>query len=199
MALNFPSSPSAEQIYIDDSNITWKYDGIKWGVIKSTGYKTYSGISAKLSTDFYPTSTSTALPWDSISINIGDYIEYTEPTKIIFRESAFYRINISLLTGSEGSSYTINIKKNNNIILSTITTSINQFINYDEILVLTANDYIEVYVEDTSSAGTINSIASKLEVTKIGLTVGSSAEVFSGVKALLSSNQATTSSSAPII
>lgn len=198
MALNFPSSPAQDQVYVDDNNINWQFDGVKWNVIKSTAYKTYNGITAGITSAFAATATATAISWDNITINVGDYYEEGYPSRIIIRSTAFYRINFSTVTGSQGSAYTITIKRNNTVTLSTTTITRNQFINYDEILELSTGDYIEVFVSETEAAGTFLSGSTKIEVTRVGLSTGTAAEVFSGARVKVDSTYSTTASPAGI-
>lgn len=190
MALNFPSSPTNGQIYTDDNNISWQFDGVKWNVASSTSYNLYNGVKAGLTTNFAATSTLTAVSWDNIFINIGDYYSAGTPSKILIQTTGFYRINFSATTGSSGSTYTIQVKKNGTFTLSSTTITINQYINYDEIMELSAGDYIEVYVSETLSSGSLLS-STTMEVTRAGLSAGSAAQVFSGARAKIDATYST--------
>lgn len=191
MALNFPSSPSNGQVYTDDNNISWQFDGVKWDVTKSQAYKLFNGVKAQLSTNFALTDTVTAISWDDIEYDIGDYHETNTPTRLIIRSAGFYRINAAVTTSSSGAAFTVEIKKNGTTTLSSATISVNQYVNYDEILELTTNDYIEVCVSDSISSGAVVASGSYFEINKVGTTVGTAAEIFSGARAKIDSTYAT--------
>lgn len=197
MPLNFPSSPTNGQTYTDDNAVVWEFDGVKWNVITGTANKAFSGAKIKLSSNYSVTSTNTAISFDTEVIDTDSYFFNSSPQKITITKNAFYRINLSLYTGSLGASYTVTIKKNGLTTLSSTIISPNQYTNYDEIVELLSGDYIEVYVSESSSIGTLLP-ASFLEITRVGLFSGTSvpsAEAFSGVRGILTSDYSTTNTS----
>lgn len=197
MPLNFPSSPTNGQTYTDDNAVVWEFDGVKWNVITGTANKAFSGAKIKLSSNYSVTSTNTAISFDTEVIDTDSYFFNSSPQKITITKNAFYRINLSLYTGSLGASYTVTIKKNGSTTLSSTIISPNQYTNYDEIVELLSGDYIEVYVSESSSIGTLLP-ASFLEITRVGLFSGTSvpsAEAFSGVRGILTSDYSTTNTS----
>lgn len=198
MALNFPSSPITNQTYTDDNNITWIFDGVKWEVYANTHFKLFDGVKCKIATDYNLTDTSTAISFDNIEIDVGDYHSSILPTRVTINKTGFYRINLSLFSSSIGAAYNVSIKKNGTTELSSAAFSPSQFINYDEILELNSGEYIQVYVSETSSTGAILSSGFTLEVTREGLTLGSIEETFSGVKTIID-NEYFTSDSATAI
>jgi len=198
MALTFPGTPSNGQVYTDDNNISWQFDGVKWEVSQTASYKTFNGIKIGLDSDFNATATSTAISWGTASIDVGDYYSVSTPTRINVPSTGYYRINFSTKTSASGSSYTIAIKRNGTITLSTTTITINQFINYDEIIELSAGDYIEVYVSDQLSSGALLASSTVMEVTRIGLSSGTAAETFSGARAKITGVYSTSSSAVAI-
>ena len=191
MALNFPSSPTNGQVYTDDNNISWQFDGVKWDVVKSVPYKIFSGVRAGLTSDFAVTSTVTSVSWDDIQYDVGDYYVSETPTRLIFRTTGFFRINFSALTSSSGSSYTVIVKKNGTVTLSSTVITINQYINYDEILELNAGDYIELCVSEPLSVGELLASSTYVEITRLGLSSGTAADTFSGARAKIDSSYAT--------
>lgn len=197
MPLNFPSSPTNGQTYTDDNAVVWEFDGVKWNVITGTANKAFSGAKIKLSSNYSVTSTNTAISFDTEVIDTDSYFFNSSPQKITITKNAFYRINLSLYTGSLGASYTVTIKKNGLTTLSSTIISPNQYTNYDEIVELLSGDYIEVYVSESTSVGTLLP-ASFLEITRVGLFSGTSvpsAEAFSGVRGILTSDYLTTNTS----
>ena len=197
MPLNFPSSPTNGQQYTDDNAIVWEFDGVKWTVITGTANKSYSGVRLGLTADYALTSVSTAVTFDNESFDTDGYFTVSAPTRITFIRSAFYRINLSVYTSSLGASYTISIKKNGATTLATAVIAPNQFTNYDEIIELAANDYIEVYADDSNAAGSLTD-KTFIEVTRLGLSMGTfvkSADAFSGARAVLTGAFNTTDTS----
>lgn len=200
MALNFPSTPSANDVYTDGNGIVWEFDGVKWNVATGTAYKTYSGVKLKLSTSYNLTSTSTAVNFDTEAFDTDSYFSVTTPSRVTIAKSGYYRINASIFSSSSGSSYTISIKKNGSTELASTTIAPNQFSNFDEIIELVIGDYLQVYALDSTSTGALTD-NSVLEVTRLGLPLGTSipkAESFSGARAKLTSLYNTTSSSTAI-
>lgn len=197
MALNFPSSPTNGQVYTDDNNISWQFDGIKWDVTKSTAYKTFNGVKLGLTSNFNVTDTMTAVSWDNEVIDIGDFHDIITSTKINIPTTGFYRVNFSTKTSAFGSAYSIAIKRNSVITLSSTTITINQFINYDEILELSAGDYLEVYVSEGLSVGSLLQ-STLIEVTRLGLSTGTAADTFSGARAKIITSYGTNVTTTPI-
>lgn len=194
MALNFPSSPTAGQTYTDDNAAVWEYDGVKWNVLTGTYNKIFSGTKLGLTSSFALTTTPTQLNWSVETFDTDSYFNFSNPSRITFFFSAFYRINFSVFTGATGASHTITIKKNGSTTVSSVVLAPNQYTNYDEILELVANDYLEIYVSESTASGNIET-STTLEVTRVGLSIGtsiSSAEVFSGARTILSSQFSTT-------
>lgn len=200
MALNFPSNPSINDVYTDANAIVWEFDGVKWNVETGTAYKTYSGVKLKLSTSYNLTSISSAVSFDTEEFDTDTYFNLTNPSRVSITKSGYYRINASVFSSPNGSSYTISIKKNGSIELASTTIAPNQFSNFDEIIELVVGDYIEVYASDSSSTGALTN-NSVLEVTRLGLPLGTSiprAESFSGARAKLTSVYNVTSTSTAI-
>lgn len=194
MALNFPSSPTNGQTYTDDNAAVWEYDGTKWNVLSGTFNKIFSGVKVGLTSSFALTSTASAMSWSSELFDTDSYYNPSIPTRISFPYSAFYRINFSVFSGATGASHTVTIKKNGSTTIASVVLSPNQYTNYDEIIELVSNDYIEIFVSESTSSGTISSLTT-FEITRVGLSTGtsiSSADIFSGARAILSAQYSTT-------
>lgn len=200
MALNFPSTPSINDVYTDGNGVVWEFDGVKWNVATGTAYKTYSGVKLKLSTSYNLTSTVSAVDFDTEEFDTDSYFNVTAPSRVTITKSGYYRINASVFSNSNGSSYTVAIKKNGSTDLASTTISPNQFSNFDEIIELVVGDYIEVCAADSSSTGALTD-NTVLEITRLGLPLGTSiprAESFSGARAKITAVYYTTSTSTAI-
>jgi hypothetical protein len=199
MALNFPTSPIVSQTYIDDNGVIWEFDGTKWGVVTSTTKKLFNGVKVRLTTTASLTNTASALNFDVEDFDVGDYYNFGEASKFTIKQTGYYRIAGTFYTGASGSgeSYTFILKKNNSITLTTQTSSANQSANYDSTILLNAGDYIEIFVSESNSTGTLLS-GSYVELQRLGYSPGSGinqSDVFSGVRTLV--NSAITLSSTP--
>lgn len=196
MALNFPSSPTNGQSYIDDNGISWIYDGVKWNVSRGTTEKAFSGAKVTFSSNVALTSTNTAVSFSTESFDTDSYFTLSDATKISINKTAFYRINFSAYSGSIGSSYTFIIKKNGSTNISSVVIAPNQYTNYDEILQLQSGDYLQVYAAESSSLGELVS-STVFEITRVGLPIGTNitpAESFSGARGILTTTYSTTAS-----
>lgn len=197
MALNFPDSPVNGTTYTDTNSVLWQYDGVKWDVITGTTNRLFSGAKAALTTTAALTDTATAIDWDVETFDVGDYFALTAADRFVIPATGFYRINSIIYTGAagSGSSYGVMIKINGTTTLSESTIAANQSISYDETVELQAGDYVQVYVSEAESVGTLLT-GSFLEITRQGLTPGvgvTAATAFSGVKAEISLAVSTTS------
>lgn len=146
------------------------------GLTLGTGIRdidAFSGARAILSTGFSTTSTPSAVIWDSTIFNtnadaLGNtYWNVSDPTKLIIRLSGYYRIK-SFIESSSADNYVIVLKKNNSANLSSASIGPSSVIQIDEIYNFTANDYIQIVVNDSNSSGqlTTNTYA---EIVRIGI------------------------------
>lgn len=194
MALNFPSAPATGQQYTDTNAVVWEYDGVKWNVITGTANKMFSGCKIGISSQVNLTATPTAINFNVEQYDTDSYFTISAPTRITFTRDAFYRINLSAYTGTSGASNTITLKKNGSTILASTVIAPNQYTNYDQIVQLTAGDYIELFASDSAATGYLTT-GTNIEMTRVGLAQGTSipsALAFSGVRTLLSSSFNTT-------
>ncbi len=195
MPLNFPSSPTASQTYTDPNSRVWEFDGVKWNIVSGTADKMYSGAKIDLLSSYNLVSSLEPIEFNNEIIDTDSYFSFSTPTKINIIKSGFYRINFSVFTGNAGASYTIQLKQNGSSILSSVIIAPNQFANYDEILELESGNYLEMYVSESTSVGTLLD-TTFFEITRLGSLIGtniSAAEAFSGVKGILTSPYNTTS------
>lgn len=192
MSLNFPSTPSVNDTYTDPNSVLWRYDGVKWNVVLGTAQKTFNGVKVTLTTNTALTSTSTAVDWDVESFDVGDYYTSTSASRVTIPANGYYRINGNFYTGPNGtgSSYSIILKKNGSTNISSSSVAANQTAVYDEVVLLDAGDYIEIFSSETNNTGTLLT-GTYLEVTLVGQTPGygtTGADSFSGARAILSAN-----------
>jgi hypothetical protein len=200
MAINFPSSPVNGQQHTDANAVVWQYDGVKWNVITGTANKLFSGCKIALAANVALTANSTAITFDSEEYDTDNYFTVSAPKRITFNSDAFYRINLSVYTGTAGASHTITLKKNGSTTLANTVIAPNQYTNYDQILQLSGGDYIELYCADSAATGSLIT-GTNIEMTRVGLSQGtniSSADAFSGARLLLVSNYNTTNSATAV-
>lgn len=193
--LNFPSNPTNGQTYTDDNGVMWRFDSVKWDIEKGTTKQMYSGCKVGLSSDYSATSNSAAVSFSTESFDTDSFFTFVYPTKITIPRNAFYRVNFSVYTAATGATYSISVKKNGTTTLSSVSLSPNQYSNYDEIIELLAQDYLEVYVSEVNSVGALTSNTS-FEITKLGYSQGSAISpdgLFSGVRTILTSSYAASS------
>lgn len=199
MALNFPSSPTNLQQYTDPNGIVWEYTTTKgvWNKKRSDSFKEFKGAKIELNSTKTLTATETAISWDASEFDTGTFFNVgTYPTRATININGYYRLNILITLGSQGNgaSYTITIKKNGTTTLVSETAGPNQSVFYDETILFFDGDYIEVYASESGTIGTILT-TSFFEITRIGLSIGSSASpanAFSGVRLELTSTEAAT-------
>jgi hypothetical protein len=200
MALTFPSSPTNGQTYIDDNNVTWEYNSTKtvWNKLSSSALKQFSGVKLEFTTAVSLTTTSTAISFDSTKFDTDGYFNISSPTKITIPKPGYYRINVLLSTGAQGTtgaSHDLTIKKNGTSNLTTDMVGANQSVVFDEIEYLISGDYIEIYGSESGAVGTLTT-NTYFEIDKVGNALGSSYPIsynFSGVKLGLSVAENTTS------
>lgn len=192
MALNFPSSPTASQTYTDDNGVIWEFDATKWNVVTGTTKKLFSGAKVRLTTTATLNSTPAVLDFDVEDFDTGEYYNFAQAARYTISTTGYYRIAGTFYTGVNGSgeSYTFTLKKNGTLTLTSQTSSANQSASYDASILLNAGDYLEIEVSESSSTGTLLS-GSYIEIQRLGYSSGSAinqADVFSGVRTLVSSN-----------
>lgn len=200
MALNFPTSPTNGQQYTDANAVVWEYDGVKWNVITGTANKMFSGCKISFSSNVNLTANSTALNFDSEQYDTDSYFTVSAPTRITFNRDAFYRINLSVYTGTSGASHVITLKKNGSTTLANTVIAPNQYTNFDQIIQFTESDYIELYALDSAATGYLTT-GTNIEMTRVGLAQGTnvpSASAFSGVRTVLSTSYNTTNTATAI-
>ena len=187
--LIFPNSPTHLQTYADPNQAIWQFDsdGPYWNVITTTTRKNFSGVKLENSAPFSLTATTEIVEFDTFPFNIDNYYQGT-PGRITVPTTGFYRVQVSLFSGTEGSgsSYTIEIRKNG-IAIETTSLGPNQNTSFDETLSLNANDYLEIFAKEATGTGTLLA-NSNFVVYRIGFAPGtgiSNHVAFSGARGTL--------------
>lgn len=195
--LIFPNTPAHLDTYVDPNQATWQYDsdGPYWNVITSTVRKAFSGVKLENTAPFSLTSAIELIEFDTFQFNIDNYYQGT-PGRVTVPTTGFYRVQISLFSGSQGSgsSYTIQIKKNG-VILESTSIGPNQNTSFDETLSLNGGDYLEIFGSEAGGTGTLLA-NSNFAVYRIGFAPGtgiSNHVAFSGVRAILNASSSATS------
>ena len=200
MALNFPSSPVDLQLYTDPNAVVWKYDASKgvWNKLFTEVTKLFSGVKLKLDNNKSLTSNELQINFDDTEFDTDAYFNLnTFPSRLTVNRTGYYRINILLSTSNQGTgaSYSFTVKKNGSLILTTDNAGPNQFIYYDEMVLLNAGDYIEIYGSESGAVGEITT-ASYFEIERLGFSFSTTTNVanaFSGVKLKLTSEESMSS------
>lgn len=197
MAINFPSSPTLQQTHTDSNGMIWRYNGFAWEPTVGSSTRFFAGAKITLTSTENLTANLTAVTWDSEVFDTGNYFNSFENTKLVAKETGYYRINARLFTGSSGtgSGYTIVVKKNNSSNLAVVTAGSNQGVVYDEVVYLLLDDYVEIQASESSASGSLTAdseIEFILAGTSAGTNIFNNANKFSGAKLKLGSAEALT-------
>lgn len=194
MALNFPAAPTLNQVYIDPMGISWKFDSIKWEVIRNNRENAFVGTKLGFFSGVTLTTSLTPLEYTEEIYDTGQFFNYSvNPSRVFFNRTGYYRVNAQIVTGTTGSgaSYSILIRKNGSITLQTSLIAANQAAIYDEVMEFSAGDYVEILASESNGIGELTT-DSFLDVNLVGYSPSSQVgSVFSGVKLILSSEETT--------
>ncbi len=199
--LSFPANPVPQQQYNDTNGKVWEFDGVKWNIATSSFLKTFYGVRLSYANDVFLTSTLTAIPWQTTQFDTANFFNNATPTRLTIPRSGYYRVNLTVETGQEGSgqAYTVELKRNNQTILDNKMAAFQTGV-YEQTLQLNVGDVLEFYASETEGVGVLQP-GTVLEVELQGYTFGGAilpGFAFSGVKAGLSSNVSTTTTPTPI-
>lgn len=196
-AINFPSSPTLNQSHTDANGMIWKYNGFAWEPNIGSSTRFFAGAKVQLSSAESLTANLTSITWDTEVFDSGNYFNSFESSKLVAKETGYYRINAKLFTGSggTGSSYTIVVRKNGTSNVAVVTAGANQGVVYDDVAYLLINDYIEIQAAETSAAGSLTTdsvFEFILAGTAVGTNIFNNANKFSGAKLKLTSAESLT-------
>jgi len=128
-----------------------------------SNHNAFSGARAVLNAAVNTTNSATPISWFTTDFNananvIGDLFWYSgAPDRLTVRTSGFYRCRSFVRTNSFGGSetYTIEIKKNNVTTIDTITMGPNDQLDFDEVLELASDDFIQLIISNSDNTGAV--------------------------------------------
>jgi len=138
-----------------------------------TPYSAFSGARLVLDTTFSANSNSTPISWDSVSWDTNanalaeTYWSAGTPSRITVKTNGFYLITTFIETDESGGEYAVSLRKNGNTTITTANISPNGTAFFNQTFNLNTNDYFEVLVSDTLSAGAITT-KSTFEIIRQG-------------------------------
>ncbi len=174
------------EIFADESNATGAIDASEtFFEISRSGlslssevshWSSFSGVRATISSALNPTSTPTAISWDGTDFNqnadvLGsDYWVSGTASRITVKVTGYYRVKSFIATNTQGSedTYTITLKKNGTTNLESTSLSASNELSLDEVYSLSANDYLELFVDNSESTGQFLT-STYLEVVRLGV------------------------------
>lgn len=133
----------------------------------------FSGARTKLTTSYATTNVSNAVVWNTTVFDqnanpAGDkYWSANTANRLTVQLNGFYRVKSIVSVGSMDT-YTANLIKNEAVTLTSTTINPNGYAQVDEIYELSANDYLQLYVNDANSTGSLTT-TTYLEITRIGV------------------------------
>lgn len=171
------------EVYADETNATGAFTTSSYFEIQQMGLgvgvgvnssAAFSGVRVLLGTAFNTTSTPAALTWTGTEFDTNanaealTYWSAGTPSRVTVKSTGYFSIQIYIQLGATGSNYTITLKKNGTTTLTTSTgLNPNDDAWIEETYYLTANDYVEIFVSDANSTGTI-STTTHMEVIRQG-------------------------------
>lgn len=137
----------------------------------------FSGVRTLVNSNVTLSSTPTAISWNTTEFNenadaLGNvYWAIAQPTRITVKVTGYYQIKSFLTTSADGSpnSYVLTLKKNSTTnIVNSVNLGPNDNANIDEIFYFSGNDYIELFVSNTNSIGSVLPSV-YLELVRVGV------------------------------
>lgn len=199
--LSFPANPVPQQQYNDTNGKVWEFDGTKWNIATTSFLKTFYGTRLSYVGNVFLNNILSAIPWQTTQFDTANFFNNATPTKVTIPRTGYYRVNLTVETGQEGSgqAYTIQLKRNSQIILDELMAAFQSGV-YEQTILLNVGDTLEFLASETEGVGVLQS-GTFLEIELKGYTFGGSilpGFAFSGVKAVLTSNVATTTTATAV-
>jgi len=200
--LNFPPSPTLGQTYTDSNGKVWEYDSVKWNISTTAeSSKQFSGVRVTFASPVALTAVDTAVNFSVEDYDTAVYYVASTPDTIYIPRTGYYRINLQVATGTNGSgnSYNISLKRNDETLFNDDMAA-NQNGLYDDTFLLNAGDTLQLVASEVDGLGTLTTSTS-LEVQLVGYSFGGAITPgyeFSGIKLDLFSNINTTSTATAI-
>lgn len=172
------------ELYGSESGAVGTLETTSYFEIERVGYslgssfsarKSFSGVRVKLNTNESTTSTPTTIGWDTTEFNVNadingkTYWSITNADKINVSTNGYYRIKSLFNTGVDGTtdSYNVDVKLNGATLESASLSPLDS-LSLDEVYNFTSGSYLQVYVKNNNSVGTIVS-SSYFELTMVGV------------------------------
>jgi hypothetical protein len=141
-----------------------------------SSWSAFSGARTYINSSFNLTSTPTAISYDGIvydqnaDVLGATYWSAVNDTRLTVKVDGYYRVKTLLTTSDAGSanSYDITLKKNANTNLESTSIGPSATLLLDEIYNLTTDDYLEIYVDNNDSTGSLANTA-YIEITRLGV------------------------------
>jgi hypothetical protein len=141
-----------------------------------SNHNAFSGVRAVLGGAVNTTSTPLPVSWLTTDFNsnanvIGDLYWYSgAPDRLTVRTSGYYRCRSFIETSAAGggNSYTMEIEKNGTTTIDNITLGPNDQLDFDEVIALDTDDFIQLKITNTDNTGAIQS-TSYLELVREGV------------------------------
>lgn len=139
----------------------------------------FSGVKAELQNTISVSSTPNAIEWTNPDIIFNTnanaagniYWDNIEPSRFTISTSGYYRLRAFILTGINGSSdsYTITIRKNEAVVVETITLGSSESVELDVTYYFTSNDFLQMLHSNTENLGTLEAGQTFFELTRLGV------------------------------
>lgn len=133
----------------------------------------FSGARTKLTSTYSTTNVSTAIAWNTTEFDQNanpagnTYWSAGATSRLTISLGGFYRVKSVIAVGSTDT-YTANLTKNGTSTLTSTSINPNGYAQVDEIYELAENDYLQLYVNDANSTGSLLT-TTYLEITRIGV------------------------------
>lgn len=149
------------------------------GLALGTGvsnYSAFSGVRTDLNLDFSTTTVATPIIWTGTDFDTNanalaqTYWLAGQPTRITVKTNGYYQLSSTIQTAISGGIYSISLRKNGTITLSSAAISPNDLSIIHTVYQLNANDYLEILVSDTSGSGAITT-ETYMELLRMGYNI----------------------------
>lgn len=170
------------EVYASESSSTGQFTtssflevtrvGLALGTFVSSA-DAFSGARTKLTSSYATTNVSSAIAWNTVEFDQNansagnTYWSASATSRLTISLNGFYRVKSVIAVGAS-ETFTANLTKNGTTTLTSTTISPNGYAQVDEIYQLNQNDYLQLYVNDLNSTGSLLS-TSYLEITRIGV------------------------------
>jgi hypothetical protein len=153
--------------------------GYTFGGAITPGFE-FSGVSAiLLSGDVSTTATPTAISWTAGDISYDSnanaagnlYWSNINPSRFTLSTTGYYKLQANVLTGTDGTddSYLVDLRKNGSVTVESGSLGPLDKLELDETYYFASTDYLELYVSNNGSVGSISSTDTSFTITRLGV------------------------------